>query len=59
MSSIAHLASRLHLQYRSSRVARWAVQAAIAIIVPGGFVTLVLLWWLEWQKRRGRLAEAA
>jgi hypothetical protein len=58
MSSVAHLASRLHLQYRSSRVARWAVQALIVIFVPGGFVTVAALWWLEWQKRRARLAEA-
>jgi len=27
------------------RLARWGLQLAIAIIVPGGLVALTLFWW--------------
>jgi hypothetical protein len=35
---------------RSSSVAQWGLQLAIAIFVPGGLIALVLVWWLNRRK---------
>jgi hypothetical protein len=57
--AVASMISKLHFGDGLPRVARWGLQLAIVLVVPGGLVALALLWWLRASQPTAPQADSA
>lgn len=58
--SVASVIGKPH-RARFPRLAKWGLQLAIVIVMPGGLVALALFWWLDRQNplRRAPMADGS